>query len=388
MGASFSPQPCDCAPDGLMQHCTMLRVGSASSSLDAPIRSGLTSGMYSQMRLNWVNCPEDPGAVMSMLSAGLLDLALMFTEDAVALAAGGSGIRICGTFCSTPQQWGLYIPGNLYGRRAMSLADCRIGVPEGRSGVLMLSIFGEAPGWEMLPELQQTTFYSLRRAHDSLRHDFVRAAVWETRVAKPLVDIGEWTQMRQEAMPWASMLYVASTEALHAKTGVIKQFIRCTRSACVEFKERRRSNSQDAPSQNLSPDMLAWVGKMTWNSVAEVEVENLVRPLQCLKTMGLAPESAYDPMRLLAKEICTLIPGHGECHQRNMDSGFSPGVSAESKEDHRKLSSTLAAEPCSTTDVPTGSSLEQSDSLSGSSKPSSAASFDPCSLEADLLPAG
>jgi len=72
---------------------------------DAPLQSALSQGNYKKLdvNLNWVKCPQDAGAVMSMLSAGLIDMAFMFTEDAVAFAAQNH-LRICGTFSTTPRR--------------------------------------------------------------------------------------------------------------------------------------------------------------------------------------------------------------------------------------------------------------------------------------------
>eukprot|EP00913_Durusdinium_trenchii_P014811 g13889.t1 len=70
--------------------------------------------------LHWVKCPPDADAVLAMLGAGLLDVAILHTEDGTALGSNscgdvvhavsmGSSLRICGTYTSSLKGFGLYI---------------------------------------------------------------------------------------------------------------------------------------------------------------------------------------------------------------------------------------------------------------------------------------
>merc|ERR1711957_1053690 len=104
---------------------TRLRVGCCSGPLDAPIQMALSDGNIQSLaiNLNWVHCPPDAGAVMSMLSAGLIDMALMHTEDAVSFIAGGNALRLVGTYVSTPRMWGVYVSGSVGGGTSVHCSE-------------------------------------------------------------------------------------------------------------------------------------------------------------------------------------------------------------------------------------------------------------------------
>merc|ERR1719330_806080 len=270
--------------------------------------------------LNWVKCPQDATAVLSMLSAGLIDMALMCTEDAVAFAANGSPVRICGRFTSAPRTFGVYtLPLGADAGRAdpASWQGHEIGLPEEVGATLMLPVFAERAGWEDLPTLERRTFCTIRRACDWLSRGVVAAVVWEVSEAKIFVDTGCWLELRTEPMPWPSLVFVASKEALRSKPGAVRHFIEFSQSACDEFKSNRNTDSliflrkrhrlTDAQAEDL-------LDNTSWQCDAEVDEDTLARPLRLLRDMGLVAPTAMDSAlslpRLLAKH--TRIAGWGD----------------------------------------------------------------------------
>mmetsp|Transcript_13616 Transcript_13616/g.28464 ORF Transcript_13616/g.28464 Transcript_13616/m.28464 type:complete len:395 (+) Transcript_13616:3-1187(+) len=313
--ASRPPGPggCHCSLGETEQVRTRLRVGCSASVLDAPVELALAKGHCEGLNvsLNWVQCPPCAGAVMSMLSAGLVDMALMHTEDAVAFAAEGNPLRLCGTFVATPRTWGLYVNrgrgANV--RCGLDMRGGTLGMPDDKGTSLALCVFGDAPGWSVLLYCPRRPFSSLRRAANAMAKDATRATIWEQRAARPAVAAGEWELMATTPMPWPSLLLVASKEALYAKAGAVKRFIRFARTACLDFMARREEEAMTyiASRYGLSAmEARSFVENTEWVCDCKVDLEAIARPLSHLRRTGLlAVDRDVDPSRLLAKGLCT-----------------------------------------------------------------------------------
>lgn len=317
MGASCAGPPpgggvsCECALEGPPPVRTRLRVGSASGFLDAPIQFALAEGNVSALsvNLNWVKCPQDTGAVVSMLAAGLIDMALMFTEDAVSCAVSSSCVRICGTFAATPRSWGVHVPGASKAPSGVDLEGCSLGVSDDNAGPLMVSVLRDRPGWELLGRMPRLQFPSLRRACEAMGRDIVRAVLWERRAARGLVACGEWDLVHEEAMPWPALAIVASREALYNKSGAIRHFVNFACSMCKEFKADANGRSQAflvARYGIQAREAEDWL-TTSWPCECAISEAALRQPLEHLKAAGLmAADRIVDPAKLVAREICDI----------------------------------------------------------------------------------
>jgi len=289
---------------------TRLRVGCCSGPYDAPITFALARGAYQTLNvnLNWVQCPPDACAVMSMLSAGLIDMAVLHTEDAVALAAEGNPLRFCGTFVSTPRAWGMYTTGRSSVQTGVELRGETIGMPDERGASLSISVFGDQPGWNSVLYCPRRPLASLQRAADAMNRGVTRATIWERRSARHLVGSGEWDAVGQVAMPWPSSLLVASKEALYAKVGAMRNFIHFAQMVCEDFK----ANKDDDPAlflsarHSFSPEEARdFIAETSWSCQSGVELQTVEGPLLHLKRAGMIDTNRlYDPAKFLAKEFC------------------------------------------------------------------------------------
>jgi len=302
-----------------------LRVGSVSSFLDAPLQHALAEGSYSKLdvNLNWVKCPQDAGAVMSMLSAGLIDMGFMFTEDAVAFALQGS-IRICGTFLSTPRRWGLHVSCSNRDCVPSFLANGLLGIPDENGGAIMASVISDQPGFEALMGVQRKTLSSVRRACEAMSRNLIQGAIWERRTASGLVDCGEWDVLLDLPMPWPALVIVATRDSLYAKAGAIKHFIDFARVACQDFKANQDGKSSEFLKLRygmVRDEAAAWLSSMSWPCECEVAESTILGPLARLEALGLVPAGRVgDPARLIAKDLClmaqlgTRVPSPRKCH--------------------------------------------------------------------------
>jgi len=347
---------------------TRLRVGSCAGIMDAPIQMACSFGSFQglSIRLNWVQCPPDSGAVVSMLSAGLVDMALMHTEDAVAHAAQGSPLRICGTFVGSPRMWAIHSPAGNSLLSGSDLRDCTLGIPDERAASLAVSVLGECPDWAGVLYCPRRPFTSIIRACDAMAKGVTRATVWECRAARHLVSAGEWIPVGHVPMPWPSLVLVASKDALYAKAGAIRHFVGFAHTACAEFKTTKHEDATRfcaARYAMSTEEVHEFISETQWVCECEVDVDTIARPLAHLKRTGLvAHDRAHDPTRFIAKEVCmvdqigvlsdspALAPLLQEDH--DLDDGMMPGQPAAASllssvsEDSESSSATGPGRPC------------------------------------------
>jgi len=307
-----SASSCECTLEPSGSWKTRLRVGSCSHLLDAPIQMALALANAKELpvNLNWVHCPSEPGAVVSMLSAGLVDMAFMFAEDAVAFAAEGHPLRVCGTFVGTPRTWGIYSRaggnGPCCGRDVLGST---IGVPDGRGASVAVSVVGDMPDWNTLLFCSRRPFSTIFRAADAMEKDVTRLTIWEQLASRPFVTSGEWELQSTMKGSWPSMLFVASREALYSKAGAIRQFIRFAHTACRNFQETQQSEATAfvlAQYDLLHQEVQEFIESTEWVSDSVVNLPAILQLLGHLKRTGLIPpDCAGDPTRLLAKGLCT-----------------------------------------------------------------------------------
>lgn len=299
---------CDCALEGAKPR-TRLRVGSGPGLVDAPIQLALAGSTDAlEVNLHWVRCPQDPRALASMLTAGVLDIALMRTEDAISHAATGS-LRICGTFVVSPQEWGLHIPSVIRGRRVPT-DGYAVGLPDDSGALLMLHTLAQRPGWQQLRNVSRSKFPSVRRSCEAACQGVVQSVLWDTHTARGLVDCGEWDLVHAQSQPWPSVLIVTTKESAYSKANAIRCFVAFAKGACKNFK----ANENGCAARLLRTrycfhevDALDWIRTTNWSCECKVEDSALLLPLDRLEAADmLRPTGITDPWRLVARNVCTI----------------------------------------------------------------------------------
>jgi len=114
--------------------------------------------------------------------------------------------------------------------------------------------------------------------------------------------------------PWPEAVLVASTEALHAKVGAVKNFIDFARGACEDFLSAYEDDAMKylAAWHGLSmEEALDFMGGTCWTCESRVSLDTILRPLERLKRLGFVDDSRrYDPMRFLGRQF-SLDPVRG-----------------------------------------------------------------------------
>eukprot|EP00930_Biecheleria_cincta_P005304 TRINITY_DN106224_c0_g1_i1.p1 TRINITY_DN106224_c0_g1~~TRINITY_DN106224_c0_g1_i1.p1 ORF type:complete len:388 (+),score=66.42 TRINITY_DN106224_c0_g1_i1:38-1165(+) len=308
---------CDMRPSS-SGHRPRLRVGSAVGVNAAPAQFAMAQDANSQslsFNLHWVKCPPDADATLAMLSAGLLDVGLIFTEDVVHSLAEGSALRICGTFTSSPRRFSLHTSrtNKQEYHSAGQTASDPLGVPFNSLGAqIALYLFSQSSAWGgELGGLYLRQFSSIEVADAALQAGRVKAVLWEHHAACKLVAEGKWSQAWETELPWASVLYVASKDATYAKARSIEMFVDWTARAAADFL---KDNSAAPASQLLASSYrmvggaaIEWLSSISWKCRCEVDNADLMEAIYYLMQAGLVTtDKMFEPSQNVAKTLCTL----------------------------------------------------------------------------------
>lgn len=322
MGASFAASsvpapPCECEERSIAPPNVRLHVGSLPTLFAAPLHRATSAGRYANAGIMVVwergrmlqSVPDATGAALSMLHAGLLDVVILPTEDAIAHAANSSQVRICGTFVENPRTWGLHVSCNASTAPPEADGSAVCGFQAGLGACAAAFALSRQRGCEQALRSHRRTFDTLKMAKDAMCSGQVSYVIWETQYSQSLVDRDVWLVLQQVTTAWPSWLIVASREALHAKGNAIRQFVEHSGVLCEEFKANPAAASAYIAQRYSLPICKAetWVEDAFWSCVCEVEESTLTAPLECLRSLGVvSSERAADPSRLLAKGLCTL----------------------------------------------------------------------------------
>ncbi|CAK8985996.1 unnamed protein product [Durusdinium trenchii] len=293
-----------------------LRVGCAVGITASPVQFGIVHhGSVEQLpfHLHWVKCPPDADAVLAMLGAGLLDVAILHTEDVVHAVSMGSSLRICGTYTSSPRCFGLYILNQKKDEESETLrSPCGL-LHNSLGSQLALHILGQERDWRAQGDLYLRQLASLDAAKTALASGRVQALLWERHMAYDCVSSGEWVEAWQATLPWSSSLYVATRDSAYAKAKSIQSFIQWTRSCSEEFLE---ADSAEAAGQLLANSyrltglaVIAWLSSMRWWCRSEVRKGDLTDTLKHLLLANLikSPSHLNHPVKSVARSFCELL---------------------------------------------------------------------------------
>jgi len=256
--------------------------------------------------IEWITCPFGIEGVVSMLKGGLLDLALMFSEDVAQQLMMGSSLKICGTYEESFRRWGIYTSKSSGKQAVTDLANSVITAPNGLGAQLMCAMVAQQCGVQLGAGLHTYEVDNLAAAVRLVKAGAASAVVWETYSAKDLVRSGQWKMIREIQTPWPSLLFVATKDALLAKSSTIQNFLSITRSICSEFKLNKENQSVNYISAAAGfgrDDAEAWLEQCSWPCSCSVDLSSIVKPLEYLQLFESACRIPRDPSRFLADGV-------------------------------------------------------------------------------------
>ncbi|CAK0851403.1 unnamed protein product, partial [Prorocentrum cordatum] len=188
------------------------------------------------------------GAGVDVLAARqVVDVALMYSEDAVAHAAANRLLRICGTLAAAPRRFVLLAP-------VATLPSCRratdtVGVAAGLCPRLALALLGDELGWGRAPPAVAEMSSAAEALDAMLWSREAQAVLWEDSPALRSLAEGTCDVLTEVSCPWPTHLLVASAEACRRKMGCVREVVGHTSLLCEEFKANVQNGAVDRLSQ-------------------------------------------------------------------------------------------------------------------------------------------
>mmetsp|Transcript_49701 Transcript_49701/g.153626 ORF Transcript_49701/g.153626 Transcript_49701/m.153626 type:complete len:415 (+) Transcript_49701:115-1359(+) len=314
-----------CGPASLEDCCTLdgcaahlgggaarprVRVGTTPGFRDEPVNVSLKFKRYEQMpnaQVEWVQCPGDLDAVTAMLNAGLVDVAMMFSEDAVLQAATWGSLRVCGMLSGRPRRWSIIVPSG-FCRGPVKLGRCNIAIPPGLGGKLMTAIMQECSAcWECPTCIEHTTFVDALCS--LIKRCAVKAVLWDITAQEQSTMTATFQGVCETAhemlMPWPSHLFLASRETLRAKLETIRSFLSFSNLLSEQLRAKVHRESLDYFWERYDlyqEEVECWLQAAGWGFCPDVDAAAVEGPLACLEQLQLLPpgRGAREPARCLA----------------------------------------------------------------------------------------
>jgi len=221
LGACCTPDFCE-EQLGSAGVRTRLRVATTLGLRDEPLSAVLALrrfdaavGSAAGPIVEWVQLPKDMHAVTAMLSAGLVDLAALYSEEAMEVCCSNTGLRTCGMFSSLPRRWCLLVPRGT-GEEPLNIHNCRVAIPETTTARLAFELIreelekdrdaagtGSGSSVPEAPVADLVEYDSLSFALRALRRNRdIDAVVWEITILEKAA-LREWCDVRCEViLPW------------------------------------------------------------------------------------------------------------------------------------------------------------------------------------------
>lgn len=302
---------CEGQPVGVR---TRLRVATTSGLRDEPLSGILSLRRFSNMAgafVEWVQLPRDMHAVAAMLSAGLVDLAALHSEDAVEVCCSNTSMRVCGMFAGLPRRWSLLRRHGCEKGR-LHINNCRIGIPEGTTARLALELIQQeletestSPNSRVLTATRSsstdiTEYASLSMALRALRRTkTIDAVLWEVTIMEKAA-LQEWCDIHHELiLPWPTHLFVANRETLFAKLFTVRHFMIITNVLLHQFAGELLSCGPDSQAINYlrmthsleEQEVHDWLGGQCkpWYSSSDIDERCIIGPLELIRLLDLLP---------------------------------------------------------------------------------------------------
>jgi len=218
----------------------------------------------------------------------------------------GSSLRVCGTYVDSCRSWGIYMNSASGISNLSDLSNKVLVVPSGLGAHLMGKRVAQQFGLELGENFRLLVVESFAAAVISINTGLAFAALWEKYSSAELVRSGQWRLIRDMEMPWPSVLFVATKDALEAKSMTIKKFMNLTRTVCQEFTLNKESQSERyiATVGGLSrEDALSWMRQTSWTCSCSVDLSAIVGPMEYIQLFETNCTIPQDPSRFLGDTV-------------------------------------------------------------------------------------
>lgn len=327
-----------CSDESLEALRPRFRVGTTAGLQDEPISGALKQKLYLDMEacaVDWVVCPHDANAVAAMLNAGLVDLAMLPSTEAMFLVLGCRSLRICGHFAGPRRLWRVFCLGGT--QRIKGGGIRRLGVPEGVSASVLAALVQDKGCFGLSDTIPETiALPSFMEALSWVTAGRVQAVLWdctssERQTALTLCD----EPMAPVRPPGFSHCFVCGREALASKSATIRQFYSFTNDLCAELRAEGLHKAYMAQLYNFTDvDLEAWLEDPVWTCTSIIDWTTVMQPVDYLARINRLEED-FSLHRHLAPG-CRVIGGPAP---------EPPAMRRPEARGHREDTSTIAEGP-------------------------------------------
>jgi len=294
---------------------TRLRVATTLGLRDEPLSAILALRRFDNAAgpiVEWVQLPKDMHAVTAMLNAGLVDVAALYSEEAMEVCCSNTALRACGAFSTLPRRWCLLLPRGT-AEEPLNIENCKVAIPEGTSARLAFELVreelereGDAGGVLSGSSVQEAStadlveYDSLSFALRALRKKRdIDAVLWEITILEKAV-LRDWCDVRHELiLPWPTHLFVASKETLFAKLCTVRYFMIALNRLLQDFvgelfncgPESQASTYLNETHSLCTQEVCDWLEGQNkpWHSSNDIDESCIMGPLELISRLDLLP---------------------------------------------------------------------------------------------------
>lgn len=216
------------------------------------------------LRLAWHDFPGGTGAMVEALQAGVLDLAVLLTEGAVAGIANGARYEVVSNYVESPLIWGIHVPPGAAFTDVAELGAARFAISRRGSGShLMVLALANEQGWQVGDE-QFIAVGSLDGAIDAFAAGTADVFLWERFMTQPVVDRGDFRRLGEFVAPWSAFVTCANPDVIRMRTE-LEMLLSAVGARAQRFANDPATPDRVAARFGLRADEArAWLARTRW----------------------------------------------------------------------------------------------------------------------------
>lgn len=219
------------------------------------------------LELLWQDFPGGTGALVSALTAGSVDVAVMLTEGAIAARERGADVQIISQYVSSPLTWGVHVRASSGFYDDTALGTCRVAISRFGSGSHLMALIEARRRGVNPADMTFVVVSDLAGARAALAEGRADFFLWEKYTTKPLVDSGEWRRVGEVVTPWPAFVVTARAGWAQANALELQRVLSVLdRRATAAYADPHRTVNDVAARYGLLPvDVSAWLATTQWS---------------------------------------------------------------------------------------------------------------------------
>jgi sulfonate transport system substrate-binding protein len=241
--------------------------------------------------LRWQDFPGGTGALVSALTDGTLDVAVMLTEGAIAARERGADVRIISQFVSSPLTWGVHVHATSVFRDDTGLGSHRVAISRYGSGSHLMALVEARRRGANASGMTFVVVSDLAGARTALAEGRADFFLWEKYTTKPLVDSGEWRRVGEVVTPWPAFVVTARSDWAEENALNLQRVLAVLeRRATEAYADQQRTVCDIAARYGLQPvDVQAWLASTQWSPRATLSAGTEQSVVDILRQAGVLP---------------------------------------------------------------------------------------------------